>query len=597
VIVRVLDQGVPTIVVHRPVGCAQNELVEITVPEAATTIAAARKVELADQTPRRIGLIAERVARKPGTSGPGIRLIAAVFETTRIARLVTFVADRETYRIALEVAAERVTDTPDLGLCAKGPVIERRQVDTEGMGQAFGAGAVRKPVLTEYARCFADAIIGTAHPGTVTSAPRVFRILSFDHVVEIGIAAVADTVLAAEQPARATVSARGFGLHPQSVGDLHAATRPHAIVVVTFARAFGRSLHVAIDSPVVGAPLFALREVVDTTDDIGPAPLLCQRRAGNQTRSSIAPLVLAHARRQRPLIGQLMPPAGLDIVAILNVPVTHIGLQGYAVTFGHIDLGTRTTLSHSLAGNRDLARRGEACFTILPVCRYGTARRVGHFCQIDRRFDALCVRVGTAGCALCEAIAAIDRRDQRIGCAGGTRKLGTYRGSWCDPNEDIGPLQGLTRIVLALTEGGQAESQVVVRPVAGPHAGRKAVDLFHPRHILVTHHQVQGVARDRRRIDDAGTAGGRGQRRAQDDPPLQIVDVVVEARSEHPALYDETGIPIAHFDPHPLGALGNVLMAKVVERTARTTKLFARRQGTWISGKRFGNSATFAERG
>jgi hypothetical protein len=90
--------------------------------------------------------------------------------------------------------------------------------------------------------------------------------------------------------------------------------------------------------------------------------------------------------------------------------------------------------------------------------------------------------------------------------------------------------------------------------------------------------------------------GGR-QRLGEDDPALEVVDVVVESVAQVDDARHEPGVLVTHLDPNAIGADQQVLTAQEVQRSARAAELVPARYGARVGGEAVEQQALLAEAG
>jgi hypothetical protein len=92
-------------------------------------------------------------------------------------------------------------------------------------------------------------------------------------------------------------------------------------------------------------------------------------------------------------------------------------------------------------------------------------------------------------------------------------------------------------------------------------AGGDLVQIVEPRSVLITNHQIGLVTTQSRAAHQQVVISGRRQRLGKQDPPLEVVDVIVYGVPQLDRPCNDARSLVAHFDAHAFGARQNVLVA------------------------------------
>src|SRR5881409_737996 len=138
---------------------------------------------------------------------------------------------------------------------------------------------------------------------------------------------------------------------------------------------------------------------------------------------------------------------------------------------------------------------------------------------------------------------------------------------------------------------------MVVDPVMTLAAAGDRVQLVEAWRVLITYHHIGLVTAQATATNQLVVVSGRRERLREQQPALQIVDVVVHAgpQVDHPR--DDARVLVAHLDAQPLGARQYVLMAQEVERPARSAEFLIARQRSRLGGEPVQGDSSLAEAG
>ena len=123
----------------------------------------------------------------------------------------------------------------------------------------------------------------------------------------------------------------------------------------------------------------------------------------------------------------------------------------------------------------------------------------------------------------------------------------------------------------------------------------EAVEIFESGRVLVLGHQPDLVSAQPLAAHELMVVGDRRQRIGEQYTALEVVDVVVERRSQVHHAGHEARVLVAHLDAQPLRALQHVLDTQIVERTTRPAELLAARHGARLGDKAVERDALLAE--
>ena len=221
-----------------------------------------------------------------------------------------------------------------------------------------------------------------------------------------------------------------------------------------------------------------------------------------------------------------------------------------------------------------------------------------HVAEADAQVGA--IRIGARGSEargirIDEAEAAVVRvhraRDQAFAAAAlhFEPRIGAHA------QRDVGAVEAALGVAFLVAVRGEADLDVVVDPHVRLAAGRDRVDLREARRVFVADHQVRSIAAERAAAHEQPVVDGRVQRLGEHDAALQIVDVVVEHRTQVDHAADQARILVAQLDAQALGADQDVLVAQEVQRAAGAAELLAARQRAGLGGEAVDREALLAE--
>src|SRR5438876_4171227 len=109
---------------------------------------------------------------------------------------------------------------------------------------------------------------------------------------------------------------------------------------------------------------------------------------------------------------------------------------------------------------------------------------------------------------------------------------------------------------------------MVVDPVMTLAAAGDRVQLVEARRVLITYHDIGVVTAQATATYQLVVVSGRRERLREQQPALEVVDVVVHAGPQVDHSRDDARVLVANLDAHALGARADVLMVQEVERPA-----------------------------
>src|SRR6185436_1724424 len=100
--------------------------------------------------------------------------------------------------------------------------------------------------------------------------------------------------------------------------------------------------------------------------------------------------------------------------------------------------------------------------------------------------------------------------------------------------------------------------------------GGDRVQLVESWRVLVTYHHIGLITAQASVAHQLVIVSGRRERLGQQQPALQVVDVVVHAGPKVDHSSDDARVLVADLDPDSLGARQDVLVVQEVERSTRS---------------------------
>src|SRR4029077_10973581 len=121
------------------------------------------------------------------------------------------------------------------------------------------------------------------------------------------------------------------------------------------------------------------------------------------------------------------------------------------------------------------------------------------------------------------------------------------------------------------------------------------VDRLKPGRELVADHQVRLLSAQPGAAHQQIVIRGRGQGLGQQDPTLQIVDLIVDRVTQIHRSGDQARVLVAQLDPDLLRAGQDVLVVQKVQRAAGSAELVPTRDRAGLGGKTVDYNAFLAE--
>ena len=423
-------------------------------------------------------------------------------------------------------------------------------------------------------------------------ADAVVAALVFQRVVQIQVGAVGIEVLGAQLGGGAEVAAGDFADGLEAVGDAIRAAGADAAVVFLVAGGLDRALDVAVRRPL------ALRVVVGAHHGVGAVAL---DLGGWHHRRVVLAGFVPQSRAHFPVVAQLVVDVHLGGGG-LQALVLHLAvdLAAHADPLGDRHAQGATVLLGVL--QRHLARRGVAGVDFLAIDGHVAVRLLVDVAEADAGVDAVGAgadvvvgRQGIGGRA--EAEAAVVGEEGGVAEALALRRLELQPGLRALAQGEVpGQEAGLVAGFLAGV-AGEADLQGVAEPVVGAHAVGQVLDVLEAGRVLVAGHQVDLVAAAGVGGHQEAVGAARRKRLVEQQPPLQVVDVVVQRRGQVLDRQHHARDLVAHLDPDPVGAGQDVLVAQVVERAAGAAEFVAAGDGAGLGDEAVDHEALLAEAG
>ncbi len=293
--IGVLGERIQPVVVHRPVGVAEDRFRVSAVVELAERAVADGMIELADHAPVRRHLEPHAVPQQPG--GPfresGVRLfrlVDAVFDGARELDVLEAVPDAHATGDAVGLrAGQRVDQRAHVGIRAEVPALVRGQIDAGRVRQPGGRAAVLVALLEVNARAVGRPPFHAKHEVAAPRQEPAVHALVLERVVQVEVGALGIEEAAADAAARSEVSLRDFGVDAQALGEAIGAADADPAVVLAVARGRDGILDEAVAAPGRS------RVVGELEDRVGALALLLRQR---HDRRVVGPLVVADSRAQ-----------------------------------------------------------------------------------------------------------------------------------------------------------------------------------------------------------------------------------------------------------------------------------------------------------